>query len=159
MALAMAYASGLQALIYSRGPCFHTPGHCEASPGSPNDVNVLLQLPAYLLIALSEIFFTIPMFEYSYAKAPPSMKSLIMSISSLSSGIGFGIGVCLSPAQSETNLVQYFAGLAAAAFATGVIFYALCRKYDQKDTDGGTGSARTPMDGGDAEGKRDPTIA
>jgi POT family proton-dependent oligopeptide transporter len=42
MGLAMAYASGLQSLIYSKGPCYNKPLQCEEFKGGTlgNDVSV-----------------------------------------------------------------------------------------------------------------------
>lgn len=66
----MAYASGLQKLIYTTGPCFDSPLACPASDGEriPNDVNVWLQLPVYVALAVAEIFGLVTASEYSYEK-------------------------------------------------------------------------------------------
>lgn len=55
--------------------------------------SVWIQIPAYVLIALSEIFASITGLEYAYNKAPTRLKSLVMSIFLLMSA--FGSLLCL----------------------------------------------------------------
>jgi len=44
--------------------------------GQKNDLSVFWQIPAFILIGLSEIFTSVTGLEYAYTKAPASMKSL-----------------------------------------------------------------------------------
>jgi len=44
--------------------------------GQKNDFSLFWQIPAFILIGLSEIFTSITGLEYAYTKAPASMKSL-----------------------------------------------------------------------------------
>ncbi len=88
-ALAMAYAAIVQHLIYISPPCYTAPLACPASNGTePNHVHVAVQTPAYLLIGLSEIFASITGLEYAFTKAPPSMKSFVMSMFLLTTAFG-----------------------------------------------------------------------
>lgn len=48
----VAYASGVQHLIYTSGPCYDHPGACELSNG-PNDISVWVQTPMYIVAALA----------------------------------------------------------------------------------------------------------
>ena len=124
-ALSMAYAAFVQRLIYSAPPCYDAPLVCDASNGGklPNQVNVAIQTPAYILIALSEIFASITGLEYAYTKAPTSMKSFIMSIFLLQTAFGSALGIALAPAAKDPNLVWMYSGLAFVTFVVGVIFW------------------------------------
>ncbi|KAL2133427.1 hypothetical protein VTI74DRAFT_2353 [Chaetomium olivicolor] len=94
----MAYASGLQKLIYSTGPCYDRPLACDpdgdgsADGGGdasiPNNVNVWLQLPVYVALAIAEIFGLVTASEYSYEKAPRGMRSVVQAMVQLSACLG-----------------------------------------------------------------------
>lgn len=134
-AAAMAYAAGVQKLIYQSGPCYSQPKACPAAlrpDGSyaPNDVHVAIQTPAYLLIALSEIFMNITGIEYAYTKAPASMKSFITSLFLLTSAFGSALAMALSPLAVDPKLLWMYVGLAAASFTTGVVFWLLYHRYN-----------------------------
>lgn len=89
-AIAMAYVAGIQKLIYSRGPCFSRPRHCEASLNGrlPNHVHVLIQIPVNVLEGIGETFSNPAGYEYAYTMAPVSMKSLVQAFFQLSSAGG-----------------------------------------------------------------------
>jgi dipeptide/tripeptide permease len=91
-AAALLYASVLQSRIYASGPCYTSPSNCpEAfippSPSAPsgaegtyrpNEISILWQIPAYILIAMSEIFASVPSLEFAYSRAPKELKSFVM---------------------------------------------------------------------------------
>lgn len=126
-ALAMAYAAMVQHLIYSSPPCYNAPLTCDSS-GLPNEVHVVVQTPAYLFIAVSEIFASITGLEYAFTKAPPSMKSFVMSIFLLQSAFGFAIGIVLAPFAKDPILVWVYTGLCIATIISTGLFW-VCFKH------------------------------
>lgn len=130
-ALAMAYAAIVQHLIYISPPCYTAPLTCPASNGTePNHVHVAVQTPAYLLIGLSEIFASITGLEYAFTKAPPSMKSFVMSMFLLTTAFGSALGIALSPTAVDPSLEWMYVGLCVATIIAGGIFWLIFRRYN-----------------------------
>jgi len=133
----MAYAAIVQHLIYNAGPCYNFPLACDASQDGtiPNRVHVAVQTPAYLLIGLSEIFASITGLEYAFTKAPPSMKSFVMSMFLLTSAFGSALGIALSPTAKDPKLVTMYASLAGVTLLVAAIFWFLFKKYNAQEED------------------------
>jgi POT family proton-dependent oligopeptide transporter len=132
----MAYASGLQKLIYSTGPCYDAPLACEAAGAGgvvPNDVNVWLQLPVYIALAIAEIFGLVTASEYSYEKAPRGMRSVVQAVVQLSACLGALMGMAVSPAARDPWLVVVYGTLAGVMGVCAVLFWVVFRKYDRMD--------------------------
>ncbi|MCJ1223899.1 peptide transporter ptr2, partial [Toensbergia leucococca] len=130
-ALSMAYAAIVQHLIYTSPPCYEAPLACLASNGElTNNVHVAVQIPAYLLISLSEIFASITDLEYATTKTPTSMKSFIMSIFLLQRAFESALGVALSPTAISPKLVWMYMGLCIATIITAGIFLMTFNKYN-----------------------------
>lgn len=137
-AAAMAYAAGVQKLIYETGPCYDAPAACPAGlqadgTYAPNNVHVAIQAPAYLFIGLSEIFASITGLEYAFTKAPANMKSFIMSLFLLTSAFGSALSIALSPTAVDPKLLWMYTGLAVACFLAGVIFWVLYSRYNETE--------------------------
>ncbi len=131
--LAMGYAAVVQYLIYQRGPCYEAPLACDAAGPDgaiPNAIHVAVQTPAYLFIGLSEIFASITGLEYAYTKAPPSMKSFVMSIFLVTSAGGFALGIALSPTAKDPKLLWMYTGLCVATVIAGISFWFLFSRYN-----------------------------
>ena len=126
-ALAMAYAAIVQHLIYSSPPCYSAPLACDASH-LPNEIHVAVQTPAYFFIAISEIFASITGLEYAYTKAPPSMKSFVMSIFLLQSAFGSALGIALAPIAKDPRLVWMYTALCIATVIAAGLFW-ICFKH------------------------------
>lgn len=143
-AAGMAIAAGIQSIIYSAGPCYKFPLACPASgpEGAPNDASVWLQTPIYVILAPAEIFASVTASEYAYSKAPRSMKVVVQAISLLTTGIGQALGLAMSPAAKDPNMVGVYSGLAGAMAVVTVGFWGVFRKYDDRDAE---------MDGLDAK--------
>ncbi|KAI1299762.1 hypothetical protein F5Y03DRAFT_408689 [Xylaria venustula] len=140
MALSMAYGALVQGLVYNAPPCYNFPLKCHGPDGSiittPNRVNVLVQLPLYVLVAVSEVFAFVTGSAYTYQKAPHNMKSILQSFYAFMSGVGYLLAVAISPAAKDPNLVIIWSVVAGLTGATTIIFYACFRHYDKIDTSG-----------------------
>ncbi|RYP21474.1 hypothetical protein DL765_002220 [Monosporascus sp. GIB2] len=131
----MAYAAALQKHIYSAGPCYHAPLACPASGAGtlPNDVNVWIQLPVYVVLAVAEIFGLVTASEYAYSKAPKDMRSIVQALVQLSACFGAVLGMALSPAARDPYLVIMYASVAGVMGACSMLFWWRFRKYDKID--------------------------
>lgn len=109
-AIAMAYSAGIQALIYGSGPCFEHPLKCESSNG-PNNVNIGLQVPTYVFLALAEIFTIVAGMELAYTRAPASMKSIVQAIFLFFSALGAAMGIGISFAANDPNMVIVYGAI------------------------------------------------
>jgi dipeptide/tripeptide permease len=135
---AMLYAGGLQSFIYNAPPCYSHPSNCEAGSISegkfkPNEVHVAWQMPAYILIALSEILASITGLELAYAKAPENMKSFIMSLFLLTNAGGSALGILIAPLARDPYLQWLYFGLASAAAITGYAFHRSFKNVAEDD--------------------------
>lgn len=134
MGASMAYAAGVQQLIYSRGPCYNMPLNCPASNGKiPNAVSVWVQAPQYLILAVSEIFGFVTVSEYAYSKAPKNMKALVQALTQFTACIASAVGMGISPAAKDPNMVIFYAVLAGATAAISLPFWWVFKKYDRMD--------------------------
>lgn len=129
-AFAMGYAAGLQKLIYSRSPCYAHPLSCKASDG-PNRVDVFLQLPIYVLLAIAEILASVSGSEFAYNTAPPGMKSLIQALYVLSAAAGSTLNIAVAPLAHDPHLVVLYSILGGTMLIVTLVFWLAFRKHDQ----------------------------
>ncbi|KAI5122206.1 hypothetical protein M0805_002695 [Coniferiporia weirii] len=130
-ALAMVYSAVLQHYIYRTNPCGKYVGTCA----QPSSISVWVQVPSYVLIAVSEIFASITGLEYAYNKAPKRMKSVVMSIFLLMSAVGSMMNVAFASFARDPNLVTNYAGIAVATFIAGNLFYLCFWRRDLNEED------------------------
>jgi hypothetical protein len=132
MTLAMLYASIIQHVIYQSGPCYKHPKHCGPDKiiYDPNEVNIWIQAPVYLFLALGEIFAWVTAIEYAYEQAPKHMKSVVQAISLLIAGMGSAVAMSLTPVARDPNMVFFYASLAGTMALTSVIFYCVFRNME-----------------------------
>jgi POT family proton-dependent oligopeptide transporter len=90
---AMAYASILQYQIYLKSPCQKYASGCSLGPAP---ISVWAQLPAYLLIAMSQILVTITGMEYGYNQSQKGMKSIVMCLFTITIAGGDLLNVIIS---------------------------------------------------------------
>lgn len=131
----MAYAAGLQKIIYSAAPCYDAPRACPASDGGrlPNEVNVWAQLPVYVALAVAEIFGLVTASEYAYSKAHKDMKSIVQAMVQLSACLGSLMAMALSPVSRDPHLVIVYAVIAGVMGLCSALFWWKFRKYDRLD--------------------------
>ncbi len=138
----LAYAAGVQALIYQSGPCYKDPlntrhtcpaGQLADGTVVPNNVHIAIQTPAYLFIGLAEIFISVTGLEYAYTKAPASMKSFVQSLYLFTNAFGSALNEALVPVLVDPKIEWMYVGVACVAFATAIAFYIIFRHYDNDE--------------------------
>ncbi|GKZ27569.1 hypothetical protein AbraIFM66951_005444 [Aspergillus brasiliensis] len=124
MALAMTYLAALQGAIYHAGPCYSHPRACAASLNGQiaNYVNIWIQVPAYVIIALAEVFCWPTGAEYTYSHSPKSMKSVMQACYVGTLALGYGFGMALSPLARDPYLVILWSLCAALVLLSAIIF-------------------------------------
>ncbi|KAI6914356.1 oligopeptide transporter [Hortaea werneckii] len=133
MGLSLAWATGLQAFIYRVGPCYRHPLACAASENGkvPQNINVFLQVPCYFLMAVGEIFCVTTGSEFCYSRAPKSMKSIVQALFVGTASISYALGIAISPAAKDPNMVIFYGSLTGVQIVITVGFWLLFRKLDK----------------------------
>jgi POT family proton-dependent oligopeptide transporter len=126
-ALAMAMAAVVQKLVYISPPCYNAPLSCVASNAGtiPNAVSVFVQLPVYLLEAMSEILSSPAGWELAFSMAPSSMKSVMQSVFMTTGAVGAGLSIAISPMYKDPEMLFVWASLAVIMAIATIIFYAI----------------------------------
>ncbi|KAK5997345.1 Peptide transporter PTR2 [Cladobotryum mycophilum] len=121
--LCLAYASIVQHIIYTKGPCFDHPLKCPAGKLDgkkiPNSIHIAIQAPAYVFIGLSELF--------------TSVTGLDMFL--FTNAFGSAISEALVSVSKDPKFVWMYAGVGISAFITAIVFYSLFRHYDYMEDD------------------------
>lgn len=129
--IAMVLAGVTQTLIYQRSACGKNATDCPEQPFI--DLNVWVQTPTYIFIALSEIFASITSLEYAFTKAPKNMRSMVMAIGLFTSAISAAIGEAFLPLSTDPLLEVNYYVMAGLAFAAGILFWFCFRKLDKEE--------------------------
>jgi len=139
MAVGMAYAAGVQKLIYNQGPCYDAPLRCDAAQQGdgqapvPNAIKVWAQAPVYVIIAFAEIFGFTTLSEYSFSKAPRDMRTMVQALRQITAAVGGALGMALSPVAEDPKVLWLYVGLAVSLVLTALVFWGLMRRYDCVD--------------------------
>ncbi|KAI1488491.1 POT family protein [Biscogniauxia mediterranea] len=147
--LAMVVAAIIQHYIYQLSPCREISGYgtataCKATLGFddgaiiPESVykpplSVWIQTPAYVLIALSEIFASITGLEYAFTKAPKNMRGFITGIFWFSQAFSSAISQAFVPLSEDPNLVWLYMTVAIIAALGGLVFHFSFLKTDKEE--------------------------
>jgi len=127
------YVTVLQNFLYNAGPYYNFTGK---NPNDPNDViivptdvtqainniSIWTQVPAYILIGISEIFSSATGLEFAFRSAAPELKSVVMALFLATNAFGSLIGMVLAIWSSDPNFVYLYAAQAAAMFLVTVFF-------------------------------------
>ncbi|OJZ83582.1 hypothetical protein ASPFODRAFT_35061 [Aspergillus luchuensis CBS 106.47] len=125
-ALAMLYAAFVQRTIYVSPPCYDHPRSPTCMHGQvPNDASVLLQVPAYILVASSECLASVAGLEYAYANAPKSMRSLIMALYLSTVSVGTFLAMAVLPLTVDPKITWMYIVLAMAVFGAGAALWSV----------------------------------
>lgn len=134
--LAMLWAAFVQYKIYSAPPFYDHPlVDFDGNPANevPNAVSVWFQIPAYVLIAVSEIFASIASLEYSYTHAPKSMKCMVSALSLFANAAAALIGMALGPFATDPYLTKMYIIVGVSSISTGGLFWAGFKHFDEED--------------------------
>ncbi|KAI8629896.1 POT family-domain-containing protein [Xylariaceae sp. FL1651] len=116
----LAWVSGIlgaivQWRVYETSPCRYYATGCDIGTGvSP--LSVWWQVPTVALGALSECFCFVTAYELAYARAPKNMKAIATSILLFSNALSSVLGLLITPAITDPNLIWIWAGPAVALF-------------------------------------------
>ena len=125
--LAMAYAAVIQHLIYLAPPCFEHPRSQDCMDGKlPNQIHVALQTPAYILIALSELFAVTSGYEIAFANAPASMKSFVTALFLSTAAAGSIMAIIIAPLTVDPKVLWMYVALSVQTIVVGVVFWRVC---------------------------------
>ncbi|CAK5277965.1 unnamed protein product [Mycena citricolor] len=134
---AMIWCAVLQYNIYRTNPCGTAASTCVDGQSLPlvSPMSVWLQAPSYLLIAVSEIFASITVMEYSFTKAPVNMRSLVMALLMGTSAVSAVLGEGFIWLSADPFLVWNYLVMAGLAGAGGIGFWVLMRGLDEEELD------------------------
>ncbi|EGG23771.1 hypothetical protein DFA_05906 [Cavenderia fasciculata] len=123
---------GIFIAVFSFIACALLQIHIDKSEA--NSVPVLLQIPQYFILAVAEIFISIPGLEFAYSHAPASHKSLIMSGWLLSISVGNIFVVFVVDAIKLTVQWHEYILFAGCMLIFGFIFIFIAYRFKAPDS-------------------------
>ncbi|KAM7216819.1 POT family domain containing protein [Rhypophila decipiens] len=148
-ALAIAYTTSVQALIYGNSPCGRFALSCGARESG---LSIWLQTPTYVLLALAEILAIVSGTELAYTRAPEGMKSIVQAVFILFGAGGAILGVASSPAARDPYMVIVYAAISGVMGVTTAVFGAVVWFGARKE------KKRTDLAGGGLENEREEGV-
>jgi hypothetical protein len=108
-------------------------------------VNVWIQSPVYVFMAVGELFAYVTAMEYAYEQSPKDMKAIVQAISLLIGGVASGCAMGLTPIARDPYLVILYGSLTGAMTVTTALFWWLFSKYDKLEIHGADNSFTAEM--------------
>jgi len=132
--VSMIISAIIQHFIYVKSPCGNhaTDGDCIAELGPP-DLSVWIQTPAYVIIALSEIFANITSLEYAFTKAPKNMRSFVTGLYWFTNAFSSAIGQAFVPLSKDPLFTWLYTSIACISFVGMVAFWFTFRELDKAE--------------------------
>ncbi|KAB8273993.1 POT family-domain-containing protein [Aspergillus minisclerotigenes] len=106
--------------VYKTSPCGYYASSCDAGV-SP--ILIWWQLPNVILGALSELFCNVTAYELAYARAPPSMRGLVMAIFLFTTALSSALGEVLIPVTQDPYLIWVWGAPAVALAVQTILFW------------------------------------
>ncbi|KAF9941882.1 peptide transporter ptr2 [Mortierella antarctica] len=127
------YVTVLQHFLYKSAPYYdfsgkdpNDPNHHIVIPSDItlviNEISIWTQLPAYILIGISEIFASATGLEFAFRSAAPELKSVVMALFLATNAFGSLIGMILAIWSNDPNFVYVYAAQAVAMSIMTVLF-------------------------------------
>ncbi|KAI7858681.1 POT family-domain-containing protein [Circinella umbellata] len=129
VAISMGYSAGIQSMIY------RSPPNYEDVTGKVNWISAAYQIPSYVFIGIAEVFSSITGLEYSYKKAPQSMKAIVMSLFLFSNCIASILAFALVSVAEDPKVMWLYAGIGIAAFVCAILIWVIHGKGDKVDVE------------------------
>lgn len=95
----------------------------------PNSMNILWLIPQYVVMTLGEVMFSVTGLEFSYAQAPPSMKSVLQACWLLTVAFGNVIVVIIAEAALFDSQASEFFLFAGLMFIDMLVFMFMAYRY------------------------------
>ncbi|KAI1833078.1 hypothetical protein DTO013E5_9814 [Penicillium roqueforti] len=105
--------------VYQLSPCGTHASTCD----DVADISIWWQIPNTSLSAISECFANVTAYEVAYARAPKSMKGLVIAVFLFMTALSSALGEILIPATADPWLIWIWAGPAVALAVQTVIFW------------------------------------
>uniref|UniRef100_A0A915Q7D1 Uncharacterized protein n=1 Tax=Setaria digitata TaxID=48799 RepID=A0A915Q7D1_9BILA len=99
----------------------------------PNTVNILWQLPQFLVITTGEVLFSVTGLEFSYSQASPDMKSVLQAIWLMTVFLGNVIDMLISGSHIVAEPAMEFFVYAVMMVIVIGLFVALSVRYTYRD--------------------------